>query len=222
MTHSIFADLSIKLAKEPEELVERASNLGFKVIGVEERAEYSHGSLEGLSKVTMVRRVTFEVDSNTDLDSLLRKVDSKTLVSVVPLDFHIYREAAKNERVDMIRFAPGTPVRPDKETLNLLLQRGGGAVEIPLRPLISNERLLSFLYEVLIRCYRVGLRSVVVSDAESPYELWHPLEIIGLLSSLGIPREYAISSLTSSPGFVLSRRGLRLEGVPAQGTGGKQ
>lgn len=222
MTHSIFVDLSVRPAKEPEELIARASNLGFKVIGVGDLAEYNLSNLENLFKVTIVKRVTFEADSRTDLNSLLRKVDSKTLVSVIPLDFRAYREAAKNMRVDLIRFAPGSPVRPDKETLNLLLQRGGGAVEVPLRPLISNEGLLNFLHEVMARCYRVGLRSVVVSDAESPYELWHPLEIIGLLASLGIPKEYAISSLTSSPGFVLSRRGLGLKWVSTQGAGGEK
>ncbi|AMD31013.1 RNase P subunit p30 family protein [Acidilobus sp. 7A] len=205
MTSPCFADLSVRPKGGTESLIKAASKLGIKVLGLEDTTT---GSLNGSAEATIIKRVTIEADKGTDIEGALRKADRESIVVVVPFDYVAYRRAAKSSRVDMIRFMPDSEVKPDRETLNLMVQRGGGAVEIPLRPLLHSVSELRFLYDTLRRCYRVGLRAVIVSDAESAAELWHPLEVIGLLTTLGVPKDYAISTLTSSPGFVVSRRGL--------------
>ncbi len=216
-----YADLSIRPKGDLEGTLLAAKRLGYLAVALEGTEEGVNLPNNDVSRGLLVaRRRTFIVDEASDLESLMSRVPSGVIVSVAPMDYKAYRRAALHKRVDIIRLLPESHVRPDKETKHLFSQRGGGAVEVSLRPLINGDvGELRYVYDVVSRSYRIGLRLAIVSDAENKFELWHPLQVVSLLVSLGFPTDFAISSLTSSPGFILSRRGAaHLKGASPQGS----
>jgi len=206
-----FVDLSIGADDEKElvKIISLASRMGYAALGV--RPSLYGEALEEAAKagVIIYPKVTVEAKERRELIKFLSRLQLDVIASVRPCNLEGYRYAARLKRVDMLRLNPSARLLPDRSTLNLFRSKGGGALEVPLRPLLSGEWDLRDLREILIRGASRGLRIVITSDAMSASELWHPDHIFGLISSLGLPSSVALMGLTSAPGFVISRRGLR-------------
>ncbi len=220
MTGPWLVDMSV----EPEDdrqllrIVELARSMGFAGLGLELKSCESLGRPSSRLGVTTYPRVTFEARGKAELSQAISRAPASVIVSVAPVGLEAFRYAARSRRVDVIRVNPRQGILPDRSTLNLFRAREGGALEVPLRPLLYGEWGLRDLREVVVRAWTRGLRLAIVSGARRAEELWHPSHIVGLLGSLGLPPALGLLGLTSAPGFVISRRGLPSpEGVLGQG-----
>ncbi|MGC9210233.1 MAG: RNase P subunit p30 family protein [Acidilobus sp.] len=205
-----FIDLSVSPRSEEEllRLAERARLLGYAALGVDHQLYQRLREGPAALRLRAYPRITVEASGKDDLFRALSRAPSDVIVAADVRGLEAYRYAARSKRVDIIRLDPRTGLFPDRSTLNLFRVKGGGAIEISLRPLLEGEWGLKELRDVLQRALRRGLRVVLVSDAARAEDLWHPLHVIGLVRSLGLPSELALMGLASAPGFIISRRGL--------------
>ncbi|MCE4627692.1 MAG: hypothetical protein F7C34_00890 [Desulfurococcales archaeon] len=179
------------------------------------------------SGVRIVWRHTIRASSSADVRRGLRNVPGPArLVAVAAMTLEAARYAARSKQVDILVIEPGMERLVDASTLELFTQRGWGAVEIHLSPLLRAfegpdrrlEAMLRYLFVSMRRAtgYRVPL--VVSSCAESKWELFHPMHILGLSSLAGIPEEEVLRWLTSVPAAIASRRaGSYRGGTPGGG-----
>ncbi|MGC9072027.1 MAG: RNase P subunit p30 family protein [Acidilobus sp.] len=205
-----FIDLSVAPSSEDELLGIAAAARAFGYIGIGIDLELYERVKDKVAELGLraYPRTTIEAKGKDELFKALSGSPPNVIVAIAVRHLEAYRYAARSRRVDLIRIDPGSGLLPDKSTLNLFRVRGGGAVEVPLRPLLEGSWSVRELREVLLRALRRELRLVVVSDARKTKELWHPLHVVGIMRALGLPSELAHLALTSAPGFVISRRGL--------------
>ena len=200
------------------EMLRAYATLGYGLVAMEtlpsglkrvEEAASRHG-------VTIVWRHTIRASSSADIRRGLRNVPGAArLVAVSALTLEAARYAARSKQVDILVIEPGMERLVDASTLELFSQRGWGAVEIHLSPLLRAfegpdrrlEAMLRYVFVSMRRAagYRVPL--VVSSCAENKWELFHPMHVLGISSLAGIPEEEVLRWLTSVPAAVASRRG---------------
>ena len=214
----------VDLLVEPEDdselprIARLAREMGYVGLGVE-LGHYDPMRKAGASANFQVYPVLKVIASGKgEVAKALSRAPGRALVMVLPRGLEAYRYAARARRVDLVQAVPRAGLMPDRSTLNLFRAREGGALTLPLRPLLDGEMDLGDVREVALRALRRGIRLVIVSGARRAEELWHPSQVIGLLASLGLPPAFGLLALTSGPGFVLSRRGLAApKGVLAEG-----
>ncbi len=213
-----YADLSVNVVPDNiDKVLGAAKRLGFIAVAVNEllSEEIRAGLRSGI--LTIPRRQV-EVSRPEDLTKAISLVKPEEVLAVVPRNLDSFRRAGRLRRIDVIRVEPGFNIRPDKSERNLIHERGAAVIEFSLRPLLTREGdardYMSWLRDVLLRSVQVGLRFILVSDASSEEELWHPAHVVSLLSSVGVPSQHVLAALSSGPGLVLSRLARR---VPLQG-----
>ena len=214
----------VDLLVEPEDdselprITRLAREMGYVGLGVDLGYYDSMGKAGGSAEVQVYPVLRVIASRKGEVAEAISRAPGRALVMVLPRGLEAYRYAARARRVDLIQVVPRAGLMPDRSTLNLFRAREGGALALPLRPLLDGEIGLGDVREVVLRALRRGLRLVIVSGARRAEELWHPSQVIGLLASLGLPRALGLLALTSGPGFVLSRRGLAApKGVLAEG-----
>ena len=205
---SAYIDLSVspKSLDALDGILRMAERLGYSGIGVpsdlydllSERAE--------ATKVRVFKRRYYEVRSPSDISRAVGAARPGELLVVKPIGIQAYRRAGKVRRVNALRLEPDSMARPDRSERNLFAERGGGVIEISLRPLLVGDKdYMAWFYDVVRRAFKVGIRVAFVSDAEDPFELWHPAQVAALMSSLGLPPELGVIGLTSAPSAAVSR-----------------
>lgn len=185
------------------ELVNMAKKLGYTVLGIECLGNYGQvleSSLKRLKGIKLLKRITIISSNESEVKHSLRGIKlNYDVVAVKPLSYQVARLAARDGRIDL--------VVADKESLKFidlseirLLEKFKGAIEIPLNQLlVPSEVLLSKLIRKLRLISRYDVPLVLSSGAKSPYELWHPLHIVGLMTMLGLPESKVWESLTITP-----------------------
>ena len=185
------------------ELISIAKKLGYTALGVECSKNCSQ-VLEEFSEhfkdVRLLKRITIVSSNELEVKRSLRGIKLKyDIVAVKPLSYQVARLAARDGRIDL--------VIADKESLRFidlseirLLEKFRGAIEIPLNQLlVLNEMLLSRLIRRLRLITRYDAPLILSSGARSPYELWHPLHIVGIMTMLGLPESKVWEALTTTP-----------------------
>lgn len=188
------------------ELVNIAKRLGYTVLGVECLSNSSDcnqiikESSEHFKDVRLLKRITIVSSNELEVKRNLRGIKLKyDIVAVKPLSYQVARLAARDGRIDL--------VVADKESLRFidlseirLLEKSRGAIEIPLNHLlVLNEILLSRLIRRLRLIIKYDAPLILSSGAKSPYELWHPLHVVGLMTIFGLPESKAWEALTTIP-----------------------
>jgi RNase P/RNase MRP subunit p30 len=199
----LFLDFSIKPTDDSKtlEILRGLARLGYCVALVELSGEALERVLKEARKLglVVVPMITIRASTRRELDSMLSRVPRGAVVSVEPLSVEAARRAAVSKAVDSIRVPPGLETIVDRSTRRLFAEKGWGVIEVSMRHLI--ERGLSawrHYYLVFRRAYVSGLGVVVASDAGEPWQLWHPMHLIGLMAAAGIPRPRALSWLSGS------------------------
>ena len=207
-----YADLSIKPGDEDLALtmVRLASKLGYRIIAIEHRDSIDIervSEIAGGEGVKVIRRVTIRGSSRAEvraaLDRIRDTLGGGVLVVVEAESLDAARYAGVNKRVHILRVKPGAEVFVDKSQQRLFKSRGWGVFEIPLSYAIEG-RSIGYLYEVVDRVRRLNVRAIAVSDAVDEYSMWSPASIVGLLYSLGLKPDQAVSWISSSPAFIVS------------------
>ncbi len=197
----MYYDLSIHDVSR--ETLALARRLGYKLVG-------SENSAEAEDIVRIVRRVHVKGSTRRDIARALSNIRTgRALVVVEPLSMEAARYAAVNKSVHVIRVAPGMHRVIDRSTKRLFEERGWGALEVTLRPAALRHRSwMRYLYISLRKAYSLDIPLVVVSDARSRWELWHPRSIAGLAEVAGIPGDAALAWFSNSARRVVMEAGL--------------
>lgn len=203
---SLFIDLSINPGEgEEERLLKTLYRLGYRAAGAPAPAIER---LEPLARNLGLRLVPrIHVVASTPRD--LSKASGGGLLVVEPTSLEAARRAAVMRSVALIRVRPGMQRIVDKSTARLFRSRGGGAIEISLKPLLSGRSSVWRWFTVsLRRALAYGLDVVLVSDASSLWELWHPRVVEGLASLAGVPQRVPLSWLSNTPRSIIESSGV--------------
>ncbi|MEB3787810.1 MAG: hypothetical protein GSR78_03540 [Desulfurococcales archaeon] len=197
----MYYDLSI--INPTSETLAAARRLGYTIVG-------SQKEPGGDEVVKVVRRVHVKGSTRKEIARALGKtVKGEVLVVVEPLSLEAARYAAVNKKVHLIRVAPGMQRIIDRSTKRLFEERGWGAIELTLKPATLGEKgWFRYLYISLRKAYSLDIPVVVVSDAESEWELWHPRSAAGLAELAGIPGDAALSWFHNSARRIITMVGL--------------
>ncbi len=167
-----------------------ASKLGFTAIAV----PLESGDYCGSKGPRVYTRGFIEARTRREVrkgaETLYPKVD---IVVVKPLTLEAARYSAASKKVHVIRVDESNRWAADRGTAEIFRQRGWGAVEISLKPLLSmNPRSWQAFASIIRRLYPLGVQAFVVSDATNPFELWSPISASSLISTLGVPVEHSM------------------------------
>ncbi|MEM0340210.1 MAG: RNase P subunit p30 family protein [Acidilobaceae archaeon] len=209
-----FADLSLK-PKDTETAVEMlrlARSLGYKLVCLEASDSIDYGIVSKLSEDLGLRlclRVTVEGRTRKEVRVKIDQVKKSLkkdffLLAVSAKDLDALRYSATCKEVVLTRVEPGAERFIDRSQVRLFAQRGWGAVELVLRPVLV-ENKLDYLYVAITRALRSGLEVIVSSDSRDVWEMWSPYHIVGLLVALGVPEAIARTWISSAGARVVER-----------------
>ncbi len=210
-----FVDLSVRPGSldDFKEIARTAKDMGICVLGLDcESLELSVDEARSLSEklgVVMVCRAVLKGSRRRDIAVKLRSTNRNTLIVVEAETLDVARYAAVKKSIDIIRVTPESYNLIDRSQARLFRERGWGAIEISLKPVLEDpESALPRLIPALRRAYAYGIDLILVSDASNPYELIHPRSAAGIASLAGIPGDYALSYVSTVPRSILERRRL--------------
>lgn len=210
-----FIDLSVRPGSldDFKEIARTAKDMGICVLGLDcEGLELSVGEARSLSEdlgVAIVCRAVLRGSRRREIAVKLRSINRNTLIVVEAETLDVARYAAVKKSVDIIRATPESYDLIDRSQARLFRERGWGAIEISLKPVLKNPvSTLPRLIPALRRAYAYGIDLILVSDASNPYELIHPRSAAGIASLAGIPGDYALSYVSTVPRSILERRRL--------------
>jgi RNase P/RNase MRP subunit p30 len=217
-----FADLSLRLNPKDtataRRVIAKAAALGYDLISVPLAPEVQETNISNLrsicneAKIDFASRVDLSPKIRDQLIRMLRRLRRKFEVICVSCENkEIARQAAKDRRVDLLRF-PSLDYRgrffdwAEAE----LAGKSLAALELDAKPLLMLEgsarvRLLSILRrEVSIaNHYRVPV--VVSSGVETEMMLRKPREIAAFISLLGMNEASALDAVSTNPSAIVRR-----------------
>ncbi len=209
-----FIDLRISpLNERIKEMLENASGLGYKCLGVTtDPALVEHVKGES-SALDVVSRVDLRPRSTSDLTKSLRRMRRRfEVLSVECSSRAVARQAAKDHRVDILRF-PGElhrrlKVRFDRKEASLAADLSC-VYEVSLSDLLGKGpmtlgRLLSVMREEVQNSIRFDVPIVASSGARSPLLMREPRAMASVLSLLGLDEEQSLNAVSSNPWRIVS------------------
>lgn len=211
-----FIDLHINpLNERIKEMLEKASGLGYKCLGLSTDLDLVE-SVKGEASVLgldVVSRVDLRPRSTNDLTRSLRRMRRRfEILSVECSSRAVARQAAKDHRVDILRF-PGElqqrlKVRFDRQEASLAADLSC-AYEVSLSDLLGKgpmvlSRLLSVMREEVQNAIKLDVPIVVSSGAKSPLLMREPRAMASVLSLLGLDEEQSLNAVSSHPWRIVS------------------
>lgn len=209
---------------ETEQMIKRASELGYKSIGVPLPPRTSHDLKGSLKKICfdfdldLVTRVDLFPNSPRDLIQDLRQLRRRfELISVHCRTKPVARQAAKDHRVDLLIFSS---TKPKERFFDLaearLASQGKAALEVGITPLLRytgflRVRLLSCLRREVAIAKKLEIPIVICSDASNKYEMRGPLELACLTALFDMERVIARKALTNTPWEIVKRNRKKLD-----------
>jgi ribonuclease P/MRP protein subunit RPP1 len=211
-----FMDLHINpLNERIKEMLEKASELGYKGLGISTDLDLVE-SVRGEASVLgldVVSRVNLKPHDTNDLTRSLRRTRRRfEILSVECSSRAIARQAAKDHRVDILRF-PGElqqrlKVRFDRQEANLAADLSC-AYEVSLSDLLGKgprvlSRLLSVMREEVQNSVKFDVPIVVSSGADTSLLMREPRAMASVLSLLGLDEEQSLNAVSSHPWHIVS------------------
>ncbi len=201
-----YIDLSIR----PENcdvlkaIAEKASNLGFKGIGV----PVSVADCNERYPIPLIPRIDVEY---RNLRGLREQVGSRKVLVVIEVSgLNDLRKAPLSKVGSVIRIKPDLAKYIDKSQARLLAG-SGKILELSLKDFTKNKSNMYKFAIAVRRMHAYDIPYALVSDAQNEYELWHPRMTMGLLELIGIPPPYNLAPITTYPLRVSKRFILEVE-----------
>jgi len=196
-------------------MLEKAKRLGYEAVAVA-----GSQTLEGLEAprgLDVISRVDLKPKTAGALKASLRRV--RTLYVVVAVECHskaVARQAARDHRVDVVYFPPGSGLWFDEAEARLAAQ-SGCAYEINLTELLTlieygSLRGLRRVAEGIWNAYRRGVPVILSSGASEPLEMREPRGLASLLTLLDIELEDAVEMVSTNPWSIIERNRRKLSG----------
>jgi len=209
--------IDLHLAPQPghgEAMVRTAAELGYAGVAV---AGEAVGGAEGID---VISRVDLEPKNQQQLmDQLNRARRGYTVVSVTCTTKSVARQAAKDHRVDVVRFPRDHRRRKvwmDRQQAALAAE-GGCCYEVESSELMAQdpaalEDALKTLRRELGNALRHDVPVVISSGAHAVHELRDPRGLAALMHLLGVGEEEALDMVSANPWAVVERNRDKLSG----------
>jgi ribonuclease P/MRP protein subunit RPP1 len=203
-----FLDLNIKPQKEElrQSMLELATDLGYKGVGLTTEKPPERGEIS--PELDCVSRVTLRPSNVNDLTKSLRRIRRKyVIIAVECYSKNVARQAAKNNRVDILNFPVSISarrrVRFDRQEASL----AGGAncvYEVNVSDLLGVgplilSRLLSTFREEMENAKRYDVPVIVSSGADEPLMMREPRSLAAVLSLLGLDEKESLDAVSTTP-----------------------
>jgi len=176
-------------------------------------------TLKGETKLPTIHvGVEIEAKNQVDLKKKVQKFRKKAdVIMVHGGDLQINRAAAEDPRVDILSHPYRT--RLDSGINHVLAVKAAEnrvAMELNLKYFLFTRpnqryRVLNQFRQImkLHRQYHVPV--IITSDARSPYDLRHPLDVVALAACFGMTKEEAGDALSKTPQEIMERNEIRDE-----------
>jgi len=200
----MFIDVGISFCND--EVVELARRLRYSFIACLD-SRYSSEPV----KPKVIPRLVLKAAGVPELRRGLSTVDSlHSYITMVPGSIQVARWSAHDDRVDAVMMTSENMDLFDKKQFNTM-RSYGKPLEVSVKDLLSmSDTKRSQAYRRLNLALRIGVKLIVGSGAEEPYELYHPLSIVYILSTMyDVPRPIALASITTIPHQVISGKHIR-------------
>jgi len=218
----LYADLhlcpSLKDSEQVESMIEKASELGYRLIAMSLPSNVSEEKIQQLrnickeNKVEFASRADLKPQTSKELLNSLRKIRRKfEIIAVMCESKHVARQAAKDRRVDLLNF-PSTGFRKrffDKAEAELA-SNSLASFEIDVKPLLTLEgpariRLLSSLRREVAIAKAFHVPIVISSGASSELLMRKPRELAALASLFDLDKVSAIEAVSKNPLAIIKR-----------------
>jgi ribonuclease P/MRP protein subunit RPP1 len=140
--------------------------------------------------IEALSRITIEVhDWLTAIGNVRAYSQKYDIVAVKPKTAEAARLAARDPRVTVVQLPPSMARYMDRSQA-LMLREGSAVIEVKLLPLLYHDdprRTLRGIMIITRRAVAYEAPLVVGSGAREVWEVWHPRQVIALLSSFGLP-----------------------------------
>lgn len=217
-----FADLYLcpDLARKEKvkELVFRASELGYHLIGISMPMDVKRGVVDFLWKICRDHNIdlSMRVDlrprsSNELLRSLKRVRRTFELVTVNCTSKVVARQAAKDHRVDLLIF-PSLDSKGHFFDIAeaRLASQGYAALEINMKSLLQSEgfaraRLLSFLRKDVHISRKHHIPIIISSGATDSFGMREPCDLINFAELFDMTYDAALEAISTTPMSIVKR-----------------
>ena len=208
----------IKDLDQVERMVRRSSELGYRLIGLVLPPNVTRDQIEQLqqfcddAKIDFVTRVNFFPKTSRELIHDLRRFRRRfEVISVTCTSKGVARQAAKDRRVDLLRF-PATNLRKrffDRAEAELA-SKAFSSLEIEMTPLLlltgfSRIRLLSRLQREVAIAERFKVPVVISSGATNEYLIRGPHDYAALTTLFDMSVSSALRALSENPVAMVER-----------------
>ena len=197
------------------DFVRRARELGYHGLGVVCAGRDEHGSqVELASRIDLAPRNQQEL-----MDQLNRYRRSYVVVSVTCTSKNVARQAAKDHRVDILRFprGDGSPAWMDRQQAQLAAGSHClyevDAQELMIRDPARLEAALALIRRELGNARGHGVPVVLSSGARSPQEMRDPRSMASLMDLVGVGEEEALGMVSDTPWGLVERNRDKLSGA---------
>ncbi|UCC58036.1 MAG: hypothetical protein JSW14_06675 [Candidatus Bathyarchaeum sp.] len=222
-----FADLHLRVPLndllQMEKMVRKASELGYSLVAIPLSPHATREQVIQLqrlcreAKIDLATRVNLSPRTSSELLHNLRRLRRKfELVSVICSTKDVARQAAKDRRVDLLRFSV-TNLRKrffDAAEAELASQ-AFSSLEIEMAPLLqlagaSRIRLLSRLQREVATAEKFRVPITISSGATGEYLMRGPHDYAALATLFDLPLSAALKALSENPYAMVERNRKKL------------
>jgi len=180
---------------------------------------YAHAA--STRPVGAATRIDIEARHGKELQDALRRNRRRCdVLAVRCLSKEVARQAAKDDRIDIIQF-PDDPAQRKQNHLDTheaeLLDGSGRAYEINLCDLLAPgpmqlSKAINLIKKDLAVATRHDIPLILSSGASTPLAMREPRALTALASLLDVDEEYAADMLSTNPEAILERNHAKLHG----------
>lgn len=216
-------NLPLNRKEETREMLRRASELGYRSVGVPFPKRNRQNLANDIRKVCidqgldLVTRVDLWPKSAKGLIRDLRQLRRRfELVSVYCRSKSVARQAAKDHRVDLLVFPS---INPRQRFFDLaearLASQGLAALEVEMALLLchttfSRVHLISCLRKEVAIARKLGVPVVISSDAQDVHEMRGAIELVSLTTLFDMEKHSAWRAVTDIPMNIVERNRKKL------------
>lgn len=222
-----FIDLHLKpefkVKGNAETLLARASNLGYRCVGVSLPLDGYRKILSALKErcsdldLDFVSRIDLQPPNSRALLNALRRVRRTfEIVAVTCLSKPVARQAAKDRRVDLLNFPSYDPRRRffDKAEAELT-SNSFASLEIDMSPLLTlHDHQLARFLSTLRREVRIArefdVKVIISSGAQNTFLMRQPRDYVSLARLFDLDKDSALDTLSENPKSIIERNRRKL------------
>jgi RNase P/RNase MRP subunit p30 len=222
-----FVDLHLRPnLRSPEhasELLRKSAELGYSTVGIAFAAEVTQKDVDETRELCsrveldLVTRVNLAPRTAQDLLNCLRHLRGRfEVISVCCYSKEVARQAAKDQRVDLISFSSAEPRRRFFDHAEAeLASKASASLEVEMAPLLclsgfQRTRLLSTLRKEAFVAKKAGVPIILSSGASDTYCLRRPMDYAYLSYLFGLDFCTAKQAVSENPRAMVERNRQKL------------